>query len=92
MRCRCVLRVNEPCACQPRSGGVSFCRMSSLRQKWYLLCFLKEADMATGNCRRVEISGDEASGRDSQGSSLVPMLIAGIILVTLGAVVIMMFV
>ena len=48
--------------------------------------------MATGNYKRVEVSGDDASGRDSQGSTLVPMLIAGLVLVTLGAVVVMMFV
>lgn len=41
---------------------------------------------------RVVLSGDSASGRDSQGSSLVPMLIAGLVLVTIGAIVVMAFV
>ena len=41
---------------------------------------------------RVVSSGDSASGRDSQGSTLVPMLIAGLILVVIGAVVVMAFV
>lgn len=48
--------------------------------------------MATGDHKRIEVSGDEASGRDSQGSSLVPMLIAGIILVIIGAIGVMAFV
>lgn len=51
--------------------------------------------MATGESgwrKPVVLSGDDASGRDSQGSSLVPMLIAGLILVTIGAVVVMAFV
>jgi len=48
--------------------------------------------MATENYKRVELSGDDASGRDSHGSTLVPMLIAGLIAVVAGAVVIMMFV
>lgn len=45
--------------------------------------------MADENHKRIEISGDDASGRDSGGSSLMPMLIAGIILVTIGAIVVM---
>ncbi len=46
-----------------------------------------------GNRRApVVLSGDAASGRDSQGSSLVPMLIAGLIFVTIGAVAVMAFV
>ena len=40
----------------------------------------------------VVITGDAASGRDSRGSSLVPMLVAGLIAVTVGAVVVMTFV
>jgi len=42
--------------------------------------------------KRVILSGDSASGRDSQGSSLVPMLVAGLVLVTIGAIVVMAFV
>lgn len=42
--------------------------------------------------RTVILSADQASGRDSQGSSLMPMLIAGLILIAVGAVVVMMFV
>lgn len=42
--------------------------------------------------RPVILSADHASGRDSQGSSLVPMLVAGLVLVTVGAVVVMLFV
>jgi hypothetical protein len=51
--------------------------------------------MATGegNGReRTILSGDSASGRDSEGSSLVPMLVAGLVLILIGAVVIMAFV
>jgi hypothetical protein len=40
----------------------------------------------------VVLSSEAASGRDSQASSLMPMLVAGLILVSLGAVVVMMFV
>ena len=42
--------------------------------------------------RPVTRSADKASGRDSQGSSLVPMLIAGLVLIAVGAVVVMTFV
>lgn len=48
--------------------------------------------MATGNHRRVELSGDDASGRDPHGSTLVTMLIVGLLLVVAGAVVVMAFV
>ena len=41
---------------------------------------------------RVVLSGEQASGRDSEGSSLIPMLVAGLILVTIGALVVMVFV
>jgi hypothetical protein len=40
----------------------------------------------------VVITGDEASGRDSKGSSLIPMLVAGLIAVTVGAILVMTFV
>lgn len=40
----------------------------------------------------VILSADQASGRDSGGSNLVPMLIAGLVLIAVGAVVVMMFV
>lgn len=48
--------------------------------------------MAISGHGRVELSGDEASGRDSHGSSLVPMLAAGLVLVVIGAIIIMAFV
>lgn len=48
--------------------------------------------MAIDNQRRVELSGDNASGRDSHGSTLVAMLIVGLVLVVAGAVVVMAFV
>lgn len=41
---------------------------------------------------RIELSGDAASGRDSHGSSLIPMLVAGLVLIAVGAIVVMMFV
>ncbi|MET3791880.1 hypothetical protein [Aquamicrobium terrae] len=41
---------------------------------------------------RVVLSGEHASGRDLEGSSLMPMLIAGLILITVGALVVMVFV
>lgn len=37
-------------------------------------------------------SGEHASGRDINGSSLVPMLVAGLVLVTLGYAAVMIFV
>ncbi|MEW9806636.1 hypothetical protein [Mesorhizobium marinum] len=40
----------------------------------------------------VILSGDQASGRDSHGSSLVPMLVAGLLLIAVGSVVVMTFV
>jgi hypothetical protein len=42
--------------------------------------------------KRIVSTGDSVSGRDSDGSTLVPMLIAGLILVVVGAVVVMAFV
>ncbi|MBV2144698.1 hypothetical protein KUG47_14450 [Falsochrobactrum sp. TDYN1] len=42
--------------------------------------------------RAVSISGDQSSGGDSKGSTLAPMLIAGLILVILGGIGVMMFV
>lgn len=48
--------------------------------------------MATGEHRRVELTSDNASGRDSQGSTLMPMLVAGLVLVVVGAIVVMAFV
>jgi hypothetical protein len=50
-------------------------------------------DLNQGNkAGPVILSADQASGRDSKGSSLVPMLMAGLILVAVGAVVLMAFV
>lgn len=40
---------------------------------------------------QVSITGDQASGGD-QGSTLIPMLIGGLILVIIGGIVVMMFV
>jgi len=50
--------------------------------------------MAVGTERPKPVitSGDEASGKDPQGSSLLAMLIAGLVLVTVGAIVVMVFV
>ena len=42
--------------------------------------------------RVVSISGDQSSGGDSKGSTLTPMLIAGLILVILGGIGVMIFV
>lgn len=42
--------------------------------------------------KRVEISSEGASGRDPNSSSLMPMLIAGLILIVVGAIGVMMFV
>ena len=44
------------------------------------------------NIRPVVLSSDDASARDSGGSSLVPMLVAGLVLVAVGAIVVMAFV
>lgn len=39
--------------------------------------------------RGVALSGDEASGRASAGSSLLPMLVVGLVLIVIGAAVVM---
>ncbi|MCB1466762.1 MAG: hypothetical protein KDK08_06380 [Rhizobiaceae bacterium] len=64
---------------------------------WYVICDIKadgEAGVAVDTERQspVVTSGDEASGRDPQASSLLAMLIAGLVLVTVGAVFVMVFV
>lgn len=63
--------------------------------KWYsfyhLIC--RNGEVVMNDKRQpVILSSDQASGRDSQGSSLVPMLVAGLVLIAIGAVVVMMFV
>ncbi|MFW7358143.1 MAG: hypothetical protein ACODTL_19575 [Brucella sp.] len=40
----------------------------------------------------VIIDGDRSSGGDSEGSTLTPMLIGGLVLVILGGIIVMMFV
>jgi len=40
----------------------------------------------------VVLTDEAASGKDLQGSSLIAMLIGGLVLVAVGAVVVMMFV
>lgn len=40
----------------------------------------------------IVTSGDAASGRDTHGSSLLPMLVAGLVLIVIGAVGVMIFV
>lgn len=42
--------------------------------------------------RIVDLSGEAVSGRDLQGSSLLAMLVGGLVLVAIGAIVVMMFV
>ncbi len=55
--------------------------------------FYTEATMPTDKPeKRVEISSEGASGRDSNSSSVMPMLIAGLILIVVGAIGVMMFV
>ena len=48
--------------------------------------------MAIDRPRRVELSENQASGSDANSSTLLPMLIAGMILIVIGAVVVMTFV
>lgn len=57
-----------------------------------LMSLSVEAAVATGNDRRIELSGDDASGRDSRGSTLITMLIAGLVMIAVGAIVLMTFV
>jgi hypothetical protein len=45
-----------------------------------------------GNQKPVVTSSESASGKDLHSSSLLPMLLAGLALVTVGGIVIMMFV
>lgn len=66
--------------------------MAGPSYKWYGAYHFEETIMTTGRHERVELSGDAASGRDSEGSSLVPMLAAGLVLVVIGAIVVMAFV
>lgn len=68
------------------------CRIALAAIKWYFQFHFIEVVMMTNLRKPVVISGDNASGRDTQGSSLVPMLVAGLILVAVGAVVVMAFV
>ncbi|QRI63975.1 hypothetical protein JQ506_02875 [Shinella sp. PSBB067] len=49
--------------------------------------------MDTNETRRpLVFSGEHVSGRDIDGNSLMPMLIAGLVLIALGAVGVMVFV
>ncbi|MET3660827.1 hypothetical protein [Aquamicrobium ahrensii] len=48
--------------------------------------------MGVRDHRRVELSADHASGKDSDGSTLVPMLVAGLVLIVIGALAVMIFV
>lgn len=41
---------------------------------------------------RLVFSSDQVSGRDSNGSSLMPMLVAGLVLIAIGYAAIMIFV
>lgn len=50
------------------------------------------AHKSEGVQKPIVLSGDAASGRDSAGSSLVAMLVAGLVLVVVGAIAVMMFV
>jgi flagellar basal body-associated protein FliL len=42
--------------------------------------------------KRVIMSSEAASARDEKASSLIPMLIAGLVLVAVGGVIVMVFV
>ena len=42
--------------------------------------------------QHVTISSDHSSGGDARGSTLLPMLIAGLILIVIGAIGVMVFV
>lgn len=48
--------------------------------------------MAADRPKHVELAGDKASGADVSASTLLPMLIAGLILIVVGAVIVMAFV
>jgi len=48
--------------------------------------------MAPDRPKPFELSGDKASGRDADSSTLLPMLIIGLILIVAGALVVMIFV
>lgn len=49
--------------------------------------------METDEQHRMKVfSSEHASGRDLNGSSLMPMLVAGLVLITLGYLFIMVFV
>jgi len=41
---------------------------------------------------RITLTGEAASGRDMVSSSLLPMLVAGLVLIVIGAVMVMAFV
>ncbi len=42
--------------------------------------------------KTLVFSGDQVSGRDSNGSSLVPMLVVGLVLISIGCAAVMIFV
>ncbi|MFC5387506.1 hypothetical protein ACFPLB_16220 [Aquamicrobium segne] len=48
--------------------------------------------MSDSDHRHIELSGEQASGQDAQGSTLMPMLIVGLVLIVIGAITIMIFV
>ena len=51
-----------------------------------------EFPMAIDKQKHVELSQSQASGADASGSTLLPMLIAGLVLIIIGAVAVMTFV
>jgi len=51
-----------------------------------------EKTMTNRDHRHVELSGEDASGRDAEGSTLMPMLVAGLVLIVIGALGVMVFV
>lgn len=66
--------------------------MAQASSKRYIIYHFREADMQSSDRHRIEVTSDNASGRDTEGSTLLPMLIAGLILIVAGATVIVLFV
>lgn len=47
---------------------------------------------SNGKREHLVFSGENVSGRDLNGSSLMPMLVVGLVLIVLGAMAVMLFV
>lgn len=62
---------------------------------WYMIYYIKKEGMIMDKeapRKPLVFSGEQVSGREINGSSLMPMLIAGLVLIAVGYVAVMVFV